>query len=80
MLAIEAPADAGFRHPPLEPFDRVVVKGESSPYRLTVAEVEDLRRGHPLAGQLEQVGDHAEHRIGLTQGTVGQAYAQVGRT
>jgi len=42
---------------------------------LAVGQIEQLRGGQPLLGQLQQCRDNAEHRIGMSQRTVGQADA-----
>ena len=67
VLGVQPPTDAAVRDPVLEPGDVVVIEPEAAPDRLAVGEVEHLRGGDPLAGELEQPGDHAEDRVGLAQ-------------
>ena len=55
----------------------VVVEPEAPADRLAVGQVEHLGGGQALPGQLEQLGDDAEHRVGLAQRAVGQPDAQV---
>ena len=74
---VEAPADAARAHPLLDPADLVVVEAEAAADRLAIGEVEHLRGGHALVGELEQPGDDAEHGVGLAQRAVGEAHAQV---
>ena len=79
VLRVEAPADAGRGDPVLEPHEVVVVEPEAPPDRLAVGQVEHLRRGQPLVGQVEQARDRAEDRVGLAQRAVGEPDAQVRR-
>ena len=65
------------RHPVLEPRDVVVVEAEAPSHGLAVGEVEHLRRGQALVGQLEQPRDDAQDRVRLPQRAVGEAHAQL---
>ena len=79
MLGVEPPPDAALGDPALDPREIVVVEVEAAPDRLAVDEVEHLRRGDPLARQLDEPGDDAEHRVRLAQRAVGEPHTQVGR-
>ena len=79
VRGVEAPADPALGDPVLQPREVVVVEPEAPADRLAVGEVEHLRGGQPLLGELEQPRDDAEHRVGLAQRAVGEPDAQVGR-
>ena len=79
MGGVEPPADPRLRDPLLHARDVVVVEPEAPAHRLAVGEIEHLRGGQALVGELEQARDEAEHRVGLSQRAVGEADAQVGR-
>ena len=79
VRGVEPPADAARAHPLLQAPEVVVVEVEAPADGLAVGEVEHLRGGQPLAGELDQPGDDAEHRVGLPQRAVGEPHAQVGR-
>ena len=78
-VGVEPPADAALGDPALDPREIVVVEVEAAPDRLAVGEVEHLRRRDPLARELDEPGDDAEHRVRLAQRAVGEPHAQVGR-
>ncbi len=69
---VEAPADAGLRHPLLGPGQVVVVEVEPAPDRLPAGQVEHLGGGHPGRSQGQELGHDPEDRIGLAQRPVGQ--------
>ena len=48
-------------------------------YWLARRKVEDLGRGHPAPGELQQVGGHGQQGVGLAQRPVSQARPQLGR-
>ncbi len=77
VLLVESPADAAGDDPLLHPRHVVVVEAKAPPDRLAVGQIEQLRRGHPLVGQLEQQRDHAQHRVGLAQAAVGEPDPEV---
>ena len=79
MRGVEAPADARLGDPVGQPGDVIVVEAEAAAHGAAVGEVEHLRGGEPLLGELEQLGDDAEHRVGLAQRAVGEPHAQVDR-
>ena len=72
MLRVEAPADEGLLHPLLESEQVLVTELEPAADRLSSGKVEDLGCGDPRRCELEDLGQHAHHGIGLTEGTVGQ--------
>ncbi len=74
---VEAPADAGGGHPFLGPGEVVVVEAEPPPDRLPAGQVEHLGGGHPGRRQVQQLGHHAQHRVGLAQRPVGQADPEI---
>ena len=76
---VEAPADPAVGDPVLHAREVVVVEAEAPADGLAVGEVEHLRGGQPLLGEVEQLRDDAEHRVGLAQRAVGEPDAQVGR-
>ena len=65
------------RHPPLGAGDVVVVEPEAPADRFTVGQIQDLRGRDARVRELEQPGDDAEHRVGLTQRPVRQTHPQV---
>ena len=79
VRGVEPPADAAVGDPILDAGEVVVVEPEAAADRLAVGEVEHLRRGQPLVGEVEQLGDDAEHRVRLAERAVGEPDAQVGR-
>jgi hypothetical protein len=76
---VEAPPDAALGDPVLEAGEVVVVEAEAPADRLAVGQVEHLRRGEPLLGEVDELGDEAQHRVRLAQGAVGETHPQVGR-
>ena len=67
----------GLRRPVLQPGEVVVVEAEAPAHGLAVGEVEHLRGGEALLGELEQLRDDAEHGVGLAQRAVGEPDPQV---
>ena len=74
---VEPPADAAVAHPLLDLAELVVVEAEAAADGLAAGEVEHLRGGEALAGELEQAGDDPEHGVGLAQRPIGEPDAQV---
>ena len=79
VLGVQAPADAALGHPVLEARDVVVVEPEALAHRLAVGEVDHLRRGQPLAGEVQDPRDDAEDRVRLAQRAVREPDPQVGQ-
>ena len=79
VRGVEAPADAAVGHPLLDAREVVVVEPEAPAHGLAVGQVEHLRGGQALAGEVDQAVDHAEDRVRLAQRAVCQLHAQVGR-
>ena len=77
LRRIEAPAHAAVARPLRDPREVVVVEAEAPADRRAPRQVEHLRGGQPAAGEVEQLGDDAEHRVGLAQRAVGEAHVQV---
>jgi hypothetical protein len=77
VLGVEPPPDTAGDDPFLHPPDVVVVEAEAATDRLAVGEVEQLRRGRALIGELEQLGDRAQDRVRLSQGAIGETHPQV---
>jgi hypothetical protein len=77
--ASSPPAHAALGDPLLQAHEVVVVEAEAPAHRVASGEVEHLRRGHPVVGELEQLRDDTEHGVGLAQRAVGEPDAQVGR-
>jgi hypothetical protein len=74
---VEPPPDAALGHPLLEPRQILVIEAEPPADRLVAGEVQDLRRGDPVVGEVEERGDHREHRVRLTDGPVGEPDPQI---
>ena len=79
MVGVEAPADAAVGDPVADAGEVLVLEAEAAADGLAVGEVEHVRGGEATAGEVDQLGDDAEHRVGLAQRAVGEADAQVGR-
>ena len=79
VRGVEAPADAAVGDPVADAREVLVLEAEAPAHGLAVGEVEHVRGGQAAAGEVEQLGDDAEHRVGLAQRAVGEADAQVGR-
>ena len=79
VRVVETPPDSARDDPLLHPRDVVVVEPEAAPDGLAVGEVEQLRGGHPLVGELEQERDDAEDGVRLPQRAVGEADRRSGR-
>ena len=77
MRRVQTPPDARGRHPPLRAGDVVVIEPEAPADRFTVGQIQDLRGRDARVRELEQPGDDAEHRVGLTQRPVRQTQPQV---
>jgi hypothetical protein len=77
LSRIQPPAHAPVARPLRHARQVVLVEAEPAPHRRASRQVEHLRSGQPPAGELEQLRDDAEHRIGLPQRPVGQAHVQV---
>ena len=67
VRGVEAPADARAVHPLLQPVQVVVAEAEPAAHRLAAGQVEHLGRGDPGRGELEHLGQHAHHRVGLAR-------------
>ncbi len=78
VAGVEAPAHAGGADPLLGAGEVVVVETEAPAHRVTPGEIEHLGGGEAGVGQGQQLGDHAQQRVGLAQGAVGEAHPQVG--
>ncbi len=76
---VESPADSAGGDPVLHLRQLVVVEAEPPADRLAGRKVEQLRRGRPLVGELEQLRDDGEKRIRLAQRAVGEPDAEVGK-
>ncbi len=74
--------DAGAARDPLAQAGEVVVVDREAAARIArppLGEVEHLRGGHALVGQLQQQGSQdAEHRVGLAQRAAGQPHRAAG--
>ena len=79
VLGVEPPADAAVGDPVADAREVLVLEAEAPAHGLPVGEVEHVGGGQAAAGEVEQLGDDAEHRVGLAQRSVGEADAQVGR-
>jgi hypothetical protein len=77
VVRVEAPACTDRGDPLLQPAHVVLREAEASPDRLAVGEVEDLGGGDARGCELEQSRDNAEDGVGLAEGPVGEADAQV---
>ena len=79
VRGVEAPADAAVGDPVADAREVLVLEAEAPAHGLAVGEVEHVGGGQAAAGEVDQLGDDAEHRVGLAQRAVGEADAQVGR-
>ena len=79
MRGVEAPADAAVGDPVANAREVLVLEAEAPAHGLPVGKVEHVGGGQAATGEVEQLRDDAEHRIGLAQGAIGEADAQVGR-
>ena len=70
--AVDPPADAGLGDPPGDPGEIVVGETEPEPAGVLGRQVEDVGRGRPATGELDQGGRDGEQRVGAGQGPVGE--------
>ncbi|MEZ5061952.1 MAG: hypothetical protein R2700_10650 [Solirubrobacterales bacterium] len=79
MPLVDPPVDVGGVDPLVDAAEIVVVEPEAMADRLEVGEVEELGGGEARGGQVEELGERAEDRVGPAQRAVGEPDAQVGR-
>jgi hypothetical protein len=77
VRGIEPPADPALDDPVLDPGDVVIVEAKALSDGLAAGEIKHLRGGQSLLGQVDQLRDHAEHRIRLSQRAVRQPDPEV---
>jgi hypothetical protein len=73
---VEAPADAEVGDPGLDPGEVLVGEPEPAPDGGAAEQVEDLGAGQAVVGEVEQLADDLEHRVGLAQRPVGDPHPQ----
>ena len=78
LRRVETPPHAAVASPLRDLRQVVVVETEATAHRCTSGQVEHLRGGHAAARELEQLREDAQHRVRLSERTVGQTHAQVG--
>ena len=72
MVGIQSPPDPGIGHPLFQRRQVVLVEMEAAGDRRPRRQVEHLGGGDPGPGKLQELGGHAEQRVGLADRAVGQ--------
>ena len=76
VLLVVRPADAGLLDPAGDRLEVVVGQPEAAAHGVGCDQVEHRARLGPAAGEVEQLADHGEQRVGLGQRPVGQPHLQ----
>ncbi|MQM39064.1 hypothetical protein KBTX_03086 [wastewater metagenome] len=77
VSGVRAPADAALAHPGADALDGVGVQVEGAVHRRHLEDGEHLGGGETAARQLQQPGEHADHRVHAGQRAVGHGPGDV---